>query len=47
VRWNAREVYLKLRVGAPGMREQVRIHGWYGNVAPSERRREQSLFIRG
>jgi hypothetical protein len=39
--WNAGELYLELRVGAPGMRVQMGIHGWYGNVAPSERRWEQ------
>ncbi|KAF3384892.1 hypothetical protein F1880_001948 [Penicillium rolfsii] len=41
VRWNARKVYLKLRVGAPGMRVQMGIHGWYGNVTPLDRRGKQ------
>lgn len=41
VRWNVRKGYLKRRVGAPGMRVQMGIHGWYGNVTPSERRGKQ------
>jgi hypothetical protein len=41
VRWNARKGYLKRRVGAPGMRVQMGIHGWYGNVTLSERRGKQ------
>lgn len=42
VRWNARKGFLKLRVEAPGMRVQMGIHGWYGNVTPSGRREKQS-----
>lgn len=41
VRRNGGERYLELLVGAPGMRMQMGIHGWHGNVAPSERRREE------
>jgi hypothetical protein len=43
VRWNAREVYLKLRVGAPGMREQAEDRLLAGErVAGAVQRRERT-----